>query len=188
LGLELGAFLVVFQTGLSGVLSVPISTFMVTMLGVHLLVGLVEGLITAAVLEYIREVRSDVIADVLPGGERFSRRGLMVSMGVITLAVAGVLSLFASGSPDGLEWSYAERPDDPGFESIVVNENSKVEAVEEFQSAYSPMPDYSIRNADENVSAGWTSFAGVLGAFLTMGLVWLSAKVLRAREKLEPGV
>lgn len=186
-GLELGAGLVVLQTRLSGVLSVPMSTFLVTMLGVHLLVGLVEGLITAAVLEYIREVRPGVIKDILPGHERFSQMGLIASLAVITLLVAGGLSLLASGSPDGLEWSYAERPDDSGFESIVVNENSSVEAVENFQSRYAPLPDYSIRSEAE-VSAGWTSFAGVLGSALTMGLVWLAARLLRRKRQLEPGV
>jgi len=113
--------------------------------------------------------------------------GLIASLAVITLLVAGGLSLLASGSPDGLEWSYAERPDDPGFESIVVNENLSVEAVENFQSRYAPLPDYSIRSEAE-VSAGWTSFAGVLGSALTMGLVWLVARLLRRKRQLEPGV
>ena len=56
--LEIGAILVVIQAMLSGVLMVPFATFLITMLGVHFLVGLMEGCITVAVLGYIQQVRN----------------------------------------------------------------------------------------------------------------------------------
>ena len=65
--IEVGATLVPIQAVLSAVLAVPFSTFLITMLGVHLLVGLVEGLITVAVLAYLQQVRPDVVMDCLPG-------------------------------------------------------------------------------------------------------------------------
>jgi hypothetical protein len=85
--------------------------------------------------------------------------------------------------PDGLEWSYAERPDQPDFEPIISNPDNKVAAVEIFQASYSVLPDYSIRNTElgETSEAGsennraWTSFAAVVGSALTMILIWLAA-------------
>jgi len=61
--------------------------------------------------------------------------------------------------------------------------------VDDFQSRYSLLPDYSVRTAglgevaagDAEVAAGWTSFAGVVGSVLTMVLVWLAAYMLRKK-------
>jgi len=73
---------------------------------------------------------------------------------------------------------------------MVSNEDLAVAKIDNFQAKFSPLPDYSIRTsrlgaaADEEIStaAGWTSFAGVTGAALTMLFVWLTAKLLRKRE------
>jgi cobalt/nickel transport system permease protein len=190
IAIEAGALLVPVQAALSGVLVVPFSTFLITMLGVHFLVGLVEGLITAAVLGYLRQVRPDVVLDALPGKVRLSRNALLVTLVVFTVIVGAGLSLLASGFPDGLEWSYAERPDQPDFEPAVSNVDSAIVAVDDFQSKYSLLPDYSIRTsqlgkaAEQEVetSAGWTSFAGVAGSGLTMTFIWLTAWILRKRR------
>ena len=112
-------------------------------------------------------------------------------LAVFTLITAAGLSLFASDKPDGLEWSYAERPDQHHFETIVSNEDSRIAAVDEFQSKYTPLPDYSIRDAKIGLptqpaeAAGWTSFAGVAGSILTMCLIWLAAKALRKNRKVK---
>jgi cobalt/nickel transport system permease protein len=190
--LEAGAILVPIQAALSGVLAVPFSTFLITMIGVHFLIGFVEGLITVAVLAYLQQVRPDVVLDSLPGKVRLSRKAVLITLAVFTVITGAGLSLLASDFPDGLEWSYAERPDQPGFESIVSNENPAVAAVDDFQSKYSLMPDYSGRTSklgklaveDADLSAGWTSFAGVVGSVITMGLIWLVAWILRKRRPL----
>ena len=190
LAIEAGAILVPIQAALSGVLLVPFSTFLITMLGVHFLVGFVEGLITVAVLAYLQQVRPDVVMDSLPGKIRLSRKAVLTTLVIFTIVTAAGLSLLACGMPDGLEWSYAERPDQPGFEAVVSNEDSTIAAVDDFQSKYSPLPDYSIRTSEigkvteeeVNSAAGWTSFAGVAGAGLTMVFVWLTARILRRKE------
>jgi cobalt/nickel transport system permease protein len=179
--IEAGAILVPIEAGLSGVLAVPLVTFMVTMAGVHFLLGLIEGLITVAVLGYLQQVRSDIVVDSLPGKIRLSKKTVLTTLAVLTIIIAGGLSLFASSLPDGLEWSYAKRPDEPAFEPIV-RESSTAKAVDDFQRKYSMLPDYSIRSTSEEVSAGWTSFAGVAGSVITMSLVWLTARILRRKK------
>jgi len=190
IAIEAGAVLVPIQAALSGVLVVPFATFLITMLGVHLLVGFVEGLITVAVLGYIQQVRPDMVSGSLAGKVRLSKKAALVTLAVLTVITAGGLSLFACGFPDGLEWSYTERPDQPDFETIVSNNDSTVAKIDDFQTRYSPLPDYSIRTSEIgkvteeeiNAAAGWTSFAGVAGAGLTMVFVWLTARILRRKE------
>lgn len=186
IGIEAGAVLVPVEAALSGVLMVPFSTFLVTMVGVHFLVGIVEGVITTAVLAYIQQVRPDIVADNLHGKIRLSRRAVLATFAVFTVIIAAGLSLLASNMPDGLEWSYAQRPDQPNFKPIIANNNSAIAAADRFQAKYSLMPDYSIRSdgKDEKLqaSAGWTSFAGVFGSITTMVVIWLTAWILRRKN------
>jgi cobalt/nickel transport system permease protein len=177
--LEAGAVLVPIEASLSGVLAVPFSTFLITMVGVHFLVGLVEGLITVAVLAYLQQVRPDLIVDSLPGKVRLSKKTVLATLVVFTIIAAAGLTLLASQMPDGLEWSYLERPDQPGFKPIVSNDSSTVTAVDELQTKYAPLPDYSVRGA---TSAGWTSFAGIVGSIVTMIVVWLVVTLLRKKQ------
>ncbi len=189
IAIEAGAVLVPVQAALSGVLAVPFSTFLITMLGVHFLVGFVEGLITVAVLGYLQQVRPDVFVDSLPGKVRLSRKAVLITLVIFTIVIGAGLSLLASDMPDGLEWSYAERPDQPDFEAVVSNESLTIVAVDDFQSRYSLLPDYSRRSsaigetgeaqAAPIGAAGWTSFAGVVGSAVTMAAVWLTAWILR---------
>jgi cobalt/nickel transport system permease protein len=190
LALEAGAILVPIQAALSGVLAVPFSTFLITMIGVHFMIGFIEGLITVAVLAYLQQVRPDVVLDSLPGKVRLSRTAVLVTLAVVTVITGAGLSLLACDFPDGLEWSYAERPDQPDFESVISNDDSRITAVDDFQSKYSLLPDYSGRTSkfgqlaveEADLSAGWTSFAGVVGSAVTMGLIWLAAWFLRKRR------
>ena len=190
IAIEAGAVLVPIQAAISRVLAVPFSTFLITMLGVHFLVGLVEGLVTVAVLGYLQQVRPDIVLTSLPGKVRLSRKAVLVTLVVFTVVIGVGLSLLASGLPDGLEWSYAERPDQPDFEPAIANQDHRIVAVDDFQSKYSPLPDYSIRTSklgktpeqEVETAAGWTSFAGVAGSALTMAFIWLAARILRKKE------
>ena len=190
IAMQVSAALVPVQAALSGVLAVPFSTFLITMLGVHLLIGLIEGLITVAVLGYLQQVRPDVFADSLPGKVRLSRKAVLITLVIFTIVIGGGLSLLASDMPDGLEWSYAERPDQPDFEAAVSNDSTAIAAVDDFQARYSPLPDYSRRSsaigetgeAQADISAGWTSFAGVVGSAVTMAVIWLAAWILRKKQ------
>ncbi len=190
IAIEAGAIFVPMEAVLSGVLAVPFSTFLITMIGVHLLVGFVEGLITVAVLGYLQQVRPDIVVDSLPGKIRLSRKAVLITLVVFTIITGAGLSLLASDLPDGLEWSYAERPDQPNFKAAVSNDDPRIVAVDNLQSKYSLMPDYSIRTPasaeaaqeETKTSAGWTSFAGVVGSGVTMAVIWLTAWILRKKS------
>ena len=180
---EAGAILVVVQAAISGVLVVPFATFLITMLGVHFLVGSIEGLVTVAVLAYIQQVRADIVCNSFTGKVRLSKSAVLVTLAVFTVITAAGLSLIASGFPDGLEWSYAERPDQPDFEPIIENDAPAIAKVDDIQSKYSPMPDYSIRTNEEiGAAAGWTSFAGVLGSAITMAMIYLVTRLIGKKQ------
>jgi cobalt/nickel transport system permease protein len=191
IALVAGAVLVPIEAGLSGVLRVPFYTFLITMVAVHILIGIVEGLITAAVLVYLRQVRPDIITECVVNSPGFSKRVLYTTLITATIIIGGVISLFASSLPDGLEWSYAERPNEPDFETLISNDSRTVTSIDNFQSRYSPLPDYTVRASafgeiaqGQFVEAGpgWQSFAAVFGSALTMGAIWLAAWVLRKKN------
>jgi cobalt/nickel transport system permease protein len=177
---QAGSVLVVAQASISGVLLIPTGTFWVTMAGVHLLVGIMEGFITVGILGYLAAVRPDLIDGLGSASGVLSRKAAIVSLVVITLMTAAGFSLLASGSPDGLEWSYAERPDQPEFKPVVENKNQFIAAADKMHSKIAIMPDYSAPGASQEhpASAGWTSLAGVVGSVVCMGLIWLLAKAL----------
>lgn len=171
-----GAALIPVEASISAVLIVPFTTFLFTMLGVHLVIGLMEGVITAAVLCYLKQVRPTVLADVSTDRPRLSRKGVYITLAIATIITAGALSLLADENPDGLEWSYAHRPDNPNFQPMVTNDSKTAEAVDDFHAKLSPMPDYSLRG---KTAPGWTSFAGVVGSIITVSVVWLIGHLLK---------
>jgi len=176
---EAGSALVVVEAIISKVLLVPVGTFLATMAGVHLLVGVMEGLITVAILSYLTAVRPDLI-EGMTGEGMFSRKTAILSLVVITVITAAGFSLLASSKPDGLEWSYLERPEQPDFKPLIANDDPRIKSADELHSKIALMPDYTTRGASEEhpVSAGWTSLAGIVGSMVCMGLIWLSAKLL----------
>ena len=174
----LGALLVCVEVAASGVLLVPAGTFLTTMLGVHAIIGVMEGLITCAVLGYLYRVRPDVLG--IEGTARLSMRAVYATLIVATVAAGAGLALAASEKPDGLEWSYLERPDQPDFTPVVSNPSETAARADELQSRYTPLPDYTI--AAQDAARGWTSFAAVVGSVLTMAIVWAIAYGLRAAK------
>ncbi|MCF7972668.1 MAG: energy-coupling factor ABC transporter permease [Phycisphaerae bacterium] len=183
-----GAILVPMQTALSGVLTLPFSTFAWTMLSVHLVIGLMEGIITVAVLAYVRQIRPDILSHTSESSTAGRGKLLLVTLGMVTLFLSAFVSLYASDRPDGLEWSYAQRPDQPAFESMV-QAHEQAKALDTLQSKYTLLPDYArrpvpmghINTEDATVSAGWTSFAGVVGSLVTMAAVWGTALLIRKK-------
>ncbi len=65
----------------------------------------------------------------------------------------------------------------------------QAKAVETLQSQYTVLPDYAkrarpmgqISTDNAAVSAGWTSFAGVVGSLITMAVIWGIALGLRRK-------
>lgn len=130
------------------------------MTGVHILIGVGEGLITGSVLAYLVKARPDL----LPGNDEEQIRGWVVPI-VSILLIAGVLSLFASGWPDGLE----KVAGDKGFIDLA----DKVRV-----SVPTPFADYTF---NENEGIG-TSIAGILGSIVCFGVAWGIAKIAKPKN------
>ena len=108
LTLQLGAFSVTLETLASGITELPFSVFVGVMQPIHLAIGLVEGLITAAVLCFVHEARPELLWGVEKSAVKdgkMSFKKTLVVLAVCAALTGGILSLFASSHPDGLEWS-----------------------------------------------------------------------------------
>jgi cobalt/nickel transport system permease protein len=201
-GVTAGAVLVPVETAISGVMQIPLSHFLLVMVGVHLLIGLFEGLITFAVIAYLRVARPAALSmdGAQPGRARLRRGALIASMLVTAGLLAGAVGWFASSQPDGLEWSYLVR----GYgqaENAVKEPSGAVAGADDWQSNWSLMPDYNKRAAplgaasdepEEPVESdqagwpaidGWVSVAGLLGTAVTLVIVYLAAVLLRRSRR-----
>ena len=202
LAVPAGAALVPLEAHLSGVLRVPVSDFLLVMLGVHLLIGLIEGAITFAVVAFLRQVRPALLG-LEPASER-ARLGRLPVAGTLlatALLLAGVASGFASTHPDGLEWSYKQHQY-AGAERTIAAPSPPVARVEAWQSRWTPLKDYTRRAAplgqepappvaDAPPPAaeaaawpnldGWSSLAGLLGTGATLAVLYVATATLRRR-------
>ncbi|MGB3760174.1 MAG: energy-coupling factor ABC transporter permease [Rivularia sp. (in: cyanobacteria)] len=130
------------------------------MAGVHILIGVGEGLITGGVLTYLIKARPDL----LPGNDEEQIRSWVVPV-VSILLIAGLLSLFASAWPDGLE----KVAEDAGF--INLAEQVRI-------SVPTPFADYTF-NQNEGIG---TSIAGIIGSIACFGVAWGIAQVVKPKN------
>ena len=173
-GLQLGAFGVVLQTLFSGVTELPFGTFLLLMQPIHLAIGIIEGIITAAVLCFVYKMRPEIMESALNETAVKSgvpTRNVLVTLAVITIFVGGVLSLFASTYPDGLEWAIAKTAGATGLET------------KSSATATAFMPDYDYKNAGEDGSGTGTTVAGIVGSALTFLLAGAVAFTIFAIKK-----
>jgi hypothetical protein len=108
------------------------------------------------------------MSDIAPSQTRTRRQRVLWLGGlIVTLLLAGVLSFYASSSPDGLE----RVAEDFGFS----------ETAQDTAVAGSPLSDYSVRGLDNERAA--VGFAGVIGVAITGGAAGGLFMVLRRRPK-----
>jgi cobalt/nickel transport system permease protein len=138
----------------------PLGIALTAMAGVHVLIGIGEGLITGSVLTYLATARPDL----LPGGEQRQMKSWLVPV-VSILLVAGVLSLFASTYPDGLD-SVAEKL---GFAKLAENVRVQVPT---------PLAEYQIKGLGKI----GTSIAGLVGSALCFGIAFGLAKLVKPKN------
>jgi cobalt/nickel transport system permease protein len=187
LALQLGALAVVLQTVASGISSLPTSSFLGLMLPIHLAIGIVEGTATAALVLFLRRTRPDLL-EVAAIGTPHRRRGVLAGLALAAAFTAGVLSWFASGNPDGLEWSVTRAAVVEATRSPAQGVHASLHRV---QRQTAVLPDYALPEADAaatdtgpvwpDVNAG-TTLAGLLGGVVTLALVMLVGLVLRRRR------
>lgn len=187
--LQLGAFCVVLETLLSGVTELPFSKFALMMQPIHLAIGLVEGIVTAAILGFVHSMRPEIMASV----ENRTRidadvpmKKVLVTLVVITLIVGGLLSIFASVYPDGLEWSMEKVAGTTELEAT----GGVFDSAAAIQESTAFMPDYDYASAGEDGSATGTSVAGIVGSAMTLllagaaGFAISKAKARKAKAQL----
>jgi cobalt/nickel transport protein len=101
---------------------------------------------------------------------------------LVALLLAGVVSSFASGRPDGLDYAAREgctfNADDE-----ITGGTCMAQQEQEHQLAGSPLADYAVRGIDNEFLA--TGLSGVIGVLITFavggGLFW----VLRRRSRVD---
>ena len=167
LTLQLGAFSVTLETLASKITELPFSFFVATMQPIHLAIGTVEGLITAAVLIFVNEARPELLWGVGEKVEKEGKLSLKNTVAVLAVAAAicgGIVSLFASAFPDGLEWSMEQVAGTSELEAA----GSAYEVAENIQTATSLLPDYAFKNSEAAVG---TSFSGIVGALVVVAIM-----------------
>lgn len=201
IGLQLGPLGVVLETFFSGISALPFSTFLLLMQPIHLAIGFVEGIVTVAVLSFVYKARPEMLysaREPRPVGTR-PFRTVLVSFLAAAFLTAGILSWFASSNPDGLEWAIAKVT---GQEELKAPRQGLRGALASLQEATAFLPDYSFRKPAEplkdavlnreatkasgepkkdGVNRFATSVSGVVGASLTLSLVFLCGFVLKRR-------
>ncbi|WP_200303325.1 energy-coupling factor ABC transporter permease [Streptomyces adelaidensis] len=174
------AFTLVYAVG--GTTDVPLGSVFTAMVGVHVLIGIGEAAITAATVGAVIAVRPDLVHGArgltaplklrvngelvdasapasVPVAVRSTRKLVLAGLGT-SLLLAGVVSFYASASPDGLEKVAADK----GIDA----------KVEDHAAADSPLADYGVEGlTDTRLSGG---LAGVIGVGVTVvagtGIFW----------------
>lgn len=169
--LQLGALSVTLETLASGVTQLPFFVFVGAMQPIHLAIGAVEGVITAAVLTFIWSARPELLWGVgaRASGGRLSLGATIAALAAAALVSGGVISHFASESPDGLEWSVERTAGTAELEA----EGSVHESMERVQSATAILPDYAIQGDESPLG---TSVSGILGGLAVAALCFAVCK------------
>lgn len=134
------------------------------MMGVHALIGIGEALITVAAIAFIEQTRPDLLSaekTAASGGRGWIAAGLVVTL------LAVLISPMASANPDGLE----RVAEDIGFLDLGLD------------APFEILPDYTIPFlGDAGLS---TILAGILGAVIVFGVLFLVGRNLRKPEEAE---
>ena len=174
-GLEMGAFAVVLQTLASNITELPFTSFVVLMLPIHLAIGLVEGLITSTVVLYVLKDKH-ALNDKHFGTLNIRRQ--VAVFAVLTILVGGVLSLYASSNPDGLEWSIEGVT---GTDEIEASGSTK-DTLAKVQSSTSFLPDYNFSGSDSKLGV---SVSGIIGGAATLILIGGIGYIVVKKKKYE---
>ena len=183
LTLQLGALSVTLETLASNVTELPFGVFLAAMQPIHLAIGAVEGLITAAVLSYIYSARPEMLSmeAVQPAIKkvRLSESFVTAVLTIAAFVIGGIGAHFASGNPDGLEWSM-EKVAGTSELSASGMIHSAAEKIQEF---FAVLPDYAFANSDSPLG---TTVSGIVGILIILALaaaISFAAKKLSANKK-----
>jgi cobalt/nickel transport system permease protein len=148
--------------------------------------------VTLSVLLFIYRVRPELIGSA---GANTVRRSispgrLVLVMVIATVLTGGIISWFASGSPDGLEWSIFKAS---GSEEVEGLHGGAHAFLKRLQDRISFLPDYSFpRESASEESGSWpspdagTSVSGLVGGVFTLMLVAGIGYILHRRARKKP--
>jgi len=180
--LQLGAFSVVLETLFSGITELPFLSFVLLMQPIHLAIGIIEGIVTAAVLCFVYRMRPEIMESSF---ERTAIKNntpvknVLIALAVITLITGGLLSLFVSSHPDGLEWSIENITGSTEIET----EDAFLERAASIQEKTAFLPDYNFPGAGEESLAAGTTLSGILGSVFTFLLAGISVLIISVVKK-----
>lgn len=151
-GLVLGAFGVVLETTLSGISSLPFSTFILMMIPIHVAIAVVEGLVTAAVVLFVRQAQPEILTrtslNESIGGLRL--RNVLAGLVIAAIFSGVAFAWFASTNPDGLEWSIAKVTGSDELEDDTSAALHDASASLQEKTAF--LPDYGFKQTSEDES------------------------------------
>ena len=189
-GLQLGALGVVLQTFLSGITALPLVSFLVMMLPIHLAIGLVEGVATAGIVSFIWNTRPEILESAAAEksiGPIPLKNTIYVLLGAFVFS-AGFLAWFASEKPDGLEWAIAKVTNTHELETPQQGVHGKLAHLQENTAL---LPDYALKTngtAGQN-NAGTlrrqtgTSVSGLLGGLFVFACGVSIGFILKKRKQ-----
>jgi len=181
-GLQLGSFGVVIQTQLSGITELPFAAFLLVMQPIHLAIGIAEGIITAAILCFVRKMRPEIMESVFERTAIASGvpiKNILIIFAVTAILAGGILSLFVSSNPDGLEWSISKT----AGETELSAHGSAAEAAALIQEATAFMPDYNFKTDKEGSFKNGITAAGIAGSAIVFLIAAAAAFVISAVKK-----
>lgn len=181
-GLQLGAFSVVLETLVSGITELPFTSFVLLMQPIHLAIGIVEGIATAAVLCFVLRSNPALLDGYAAGdsGKRaMARKKVVTILLVAAIIIGGFVSWFASGYPDGLEWSMEGVAGTTELEA----DGGAYNAAAGIQESTAFLPDYSFKNGDESTALAGTSVSGVIGGGITLAVACLVGYLISKSKK-----
>ncbi|MGL4599944.1 MAG: energy-coupling factor ABC transporter permease, partial [Plesiomonas sp.] len=151
-----GAIGIAVITHASGITHLPLVNFLALIVPVHFVIGLFEGVITATILNFV--LSSNEIQPFRPslGLQRQNRLTSITLM--VSLAIAGIVSIFVSKRPDGLEWIV----DKLANNSLITLAPEPVNGIQQSISIFS---NYNFIGKFPVIE---TSIAGVLGSIFTL--------------------
>lgn len=186
-GLQLGAFSVVFQTVLSGRSEMPFGTFLSLMLAIHLVIGLIEGFVTAGVVNFVRHMRPEILNAVSnsePAPNRITFKKILISFLLAAFVLGGGISWFASSHPDGLEWAL-ERAD--GNPDIPDKQKGISRILKTLQDKTAFLPDYNFRGKNSAGENAGTSASGIIGAAMVLLILLIVGILVKTLKKRKTG-
>jgi cobalt/nickel transport system permease protein len=180
------------ETVLSGRAELPFSAFLLAMQPIHLGIGIIEGFITVGVVSFVAKSQPQLL-DIQPPQEKavISTRFVGISLLVAAIITGGAISWFASGHPDGLEWSMFKTA---GVEELDTPENPVYDKLSGLQEKTAILPDYGFKETEdvageEQSSESWpavdvgTTVSGLVGGLLTLILAFAIGFLLKLKSK-----